>query len=71
MRDFGHFAPASNGDWKTKSLLTVTTLRKLPESVDLLMQIAPGSERPLAVAELLEEEMLPRNAEQDSRLEML
>lgn len=71
LRDFGHFAPASNGDWKTKSLLTVATLRKLPESVDLLMQIAPGSERPLAVAELLEKEKLPSNAEQESRLEML
>lgn len=71
LRDFGHFSPASNGDWKTKSLLTVATLRKLPESLDLLMQIASGSERPLAVTELLEKEELASNAEQESRLEML
>lgn len=71
LRDFGHFAPASNGDWKTKTLLTIGTLRKLPESVDLLMQIAPDSEQALVVAELLEKEKLHTDSERESRLEML
>lgn len=71
LRDFGHFAPASNGDWRIKSRLTIGTLRKLPESVELLMQLSPVPERPLAVAELLEKEKLPSNADEEFRLGML
>lgn len=71
LRDLSHFAPASNGDWKTKSFLTLTTLRTLPESLNHLMRASTSSEPTVSVRELLTTEGLKINDERETHLENL
>lgn len=68
LRDLSHFAPASNGDWKTKSFLTLTTLRTLPESLNHLMGTSTSLEPTVSVRELLTTEGLLIDHERETHL---